>query len=53
MVGVILMVVGAIGAVSSLVFWNGPLSRNRKTVVREDPVAGRQTVIEDDRYSAL
>jgi hypothetical protein len=53
MVGVILMVVGAIGAVSSLVFWNGPLSRNRRTVVREDPVVGRQTVIEDDRYSAL
>ena len=52
MVGVILMVVGAIGALSSLVFWNGPLSRRRSTVVREDPVTGRQVVIEEDRYSA-
>ena len=52
MVGVILMVVGGIGALSSLVFWNGPLSRNRRTVIREDPAAGRQAVIEEDR-SAL
>jgi hypothetical protein len=52
MVGTILMVVGAVGALSSLVFWNGPLSRRRSTVVREDPVTGRQTVIEEDRYSA-
>ena len=52
MVGIILMVVGGIGALSSLVFWNGPLSRRRSTVVREDPVAGRQAVIEEDRYSA-
>ena len=53
MIGIILIVVGAIGALSSLVFWSGPLSRRRSTVVREDPVVGRQAVIEDDRYSAL
>jgi Domain of unknown function (DUF6458) len=53
MVGIILMVVGAIGALSSLVFWNGPLSRSRRTVVHEDPVVGRQAVVEEDRYSAL
>ena len=52
-VGIILMVVGAIGVFGSLVFWNGPLSRNRRTVVREDPVVGRQAVIEEDRTSAL
>jgi hypothetical protein len=50
MVGVILMVVGAIGALSSLVFWNGPLSRSRRTVVREDPITGRQAVVEEDRF---
>jgi hypothetical protein len=53
MVGVILMIVGALGALSSLVFWNGPLSRSRRTVVREDPIAGRETVIEEDRRSGL
>ena len=39
--GIILMVVGVIGALSSLFFWNGPLSRSRRTIVRDDPVAGR------------
>jgi hypothetical protein len=53
MVGVILMIVGSVGALSSLVFWNGALSRSRRTVVREDPVAGRQTVVEEDRHAAL
>ena len=54
MVGMILMVVGTIGALSSLVLWNGPLSRSRRTVTREDPISGRQaTIIEDDRYSAI
>ena len=53
MVGTILMAVGAIGALSSLVFWKGPLSRRRSTIVREQPVDGRQTVIEEDRYSAM
>ena len=53
MVGIILMVVGAIGVVSSLVFWNGPLSRNRRTVVREDPLVDRQAVIEEDRTSSF
>lgn len=51
MVGIILMVVGAVGALGSLVFWNGPLSRRRTTVVREDPATGRQ-VVEEDHYSA-
>jgi hypothetical protein len=51
--GIILIVVGAIGALSSLFLWNGPLSRSRRTVVREDPVAGRQSVVEEDRYSAV
>jgi uncharacterized protein DUF6458 len=53
MIGVILMVVGAFGALSSLVFWNGPLSRSRRTVTREDPISGRQSVVEEDRYSAI
>jgi hypothetical protein len=53
MVGLILMVVGAIGALGSLVFWNGPLSRERRTVIREDPAVGRQQVVEEDRYSAM
>lgn len=54
MVGVILMVVGAVGGLSSLVLWNGPFSRSRRTVTREDPITGRQaTIVEDDRYSAL
>ncbi|MGH2722002.1 MAG: DUF6458 family protein [Actinomycetota bacterium] len=54
MVGMILMVVGVIGALSSLVLWNGPLSRSRRTVTRVEPISGRQaTIIEEDRYSAL
>lgn len=53
MVGMILMIIGIIGAISSLLFWNGPLSRSRRTVVREDPVVGRQSIVEEDRYSAL
>jgi hypothetical protein len=54
MVGMILMIVGAIGALSSLVFWNGPLSRSRRTVTRDEPIAGRQsTIVEEDRYSAI
>ena len=52
-VGIILMFVGAIGVLSSLVFWNGPLGRSRRTVVREDPVTGRKAIIEEDRYSSL
>jgi hypothetical protein len=52
-VGVILMVVGVLGALSSLVLWNGPLSRSRRTVVREDPVTGTRSVIEEERQTAL
>jgi hypothetical protein len=51
-VGMILMVVGAVGALSSLVFWNGPMSRRRRTVVREVPVGG-QAVVEEDRITAV
>jgi hypothetical protein len=54
MAGIILMVVGALSAISSLAFWNGPLSPNRRTVVRDDPTTRRQTtVVEEDRYSGL
>jgi Domain of unknown function (DUF6458) len=38
-VGVILMIVGAIGLVASLVYWNswGGFGGRRRTVVEEDP----------------
>ena len=49
-IGVILMVVGAIGLVASLVMWGG-LSRPRTVVedsyVEEAPVSGRQAVRRD------
>lgn len=50
-IGTILMIVGAIGAIASLAFWNGPLSTSRRTVVSQDPVTGRRTAVEDDRYA--
>ncbi len=42
-IGVILMVVGAIGAVLSLIFWSswGGFHGNRDTVVVDDGVRGR------------
>lgn len=51
-VGLILMVVGAIGLFSSLVIFGGPNSwgARRRTVVRDDiadPIAGRRVVRED------
>jgi len=47
-IGVILMVVGAIGLLVSLLFWNtwGGF-RSRRTVV-DDGVTGRRTYVRDD-----
>ena len=49
-VGYILLVVGAVGALISLVFWSswGGAGARRRTVVDEGPVAGRRTVVQDD-----
>jgi len=49
-VGYILLVVGAIGALISLVFWSswGGVGGSRRTVVDEGPVARRRTVVEDE-----
>ena len=48
-VGIILLVVGAIGALVSLVFWSswGGVG-GRRTVIDERPSARRRTVVEDD-----
>ena len=47
-IGVILMVVGAIGLLVSLLFWNSWGGfRSRRTVV-EDVPAGRRTYVRDD-----
>ena len=48
-VGYILLVVGAVGALISLVFWSswgGP--GVRRTVVDDRPAGRRRTVVEDD-----
>jgi hypothetical protein len=51
MVGIILMVVGVLSALSSLVFWNGPLSRTRRAVAGDSPTTIRQTTtVEEERY---
>jgi hypothetical protein len=48
------MVVGALSAINPLVFWNGPVSCNRRTVVRYDPTTVvKTTVVEEDRYSGV
>ena len=49
-VGYILLVVGAVGALISLVFWSswGGVGGSRRTVVDEGPVARRRTVVEDE-----
>jgi beta-lactamase regulating signal transducer with metallopeptidase domain len=48
-VGIILLVVGAIGALISMIFWSswGGVGR-RRTVIDERPSARRRTVVEDD-----
>jgi sulfite exporter TauE/SafE len=52
-VGVILMIVGAIGLVISLLFWNswGGFGgyRRRSVEYREGPYAGDRTVVHDER----
>ena len=49
-VGYILLIVGAIGALLSLVFWSswGGVGGGRRTVVDEGPATRRRTVVEDD-----
>lgn len=49
-VGYILLVVGAVGALISLIFWSswGGVGGTRRTVVDEGPAARRRTVVEDD-----
>jgi Domain of unknown function (DUF6458) len=49
-VGYILLIVGAIGALISLVFWSswGGVGGSRRTVVEDGPVARRRTVVEDE-----
>lgn len=37
-VGIILMVVGAIGLLASMLFWNTPFRREERTVVRDREV---------------
>ncbi len=50
-VGVILMVVGAIGVVLSLLFWDSWGGWRRTTYVEDDPaVAPRRRVVRDERY---
>jgi hypothetical protein len=49
-VGYILLVVGAVGALISLVFWSswGGVGQGRRTVIDERPVARQRTVIQDE-----
>ena len=49
-VGYILLVVGAVGALISLVFWSswGGVAGSRRTVVDEGPAPRRRTVVEDE-----
>lgn len=49
-VGYILLVVGAIGALISLIFWSswGGVGGSRRTVVEEGPATRRRTVVEDE-----
>jgi len=49
-VGYILLVVGAVGALISLVFWSswGGVGGARRTVVEDGPATRRRTVVEDE-----
>jgi hypothetical protein len=49
-IGYILLVVGAVGALISLVFWSswGGVGGGRRTVIDEVPATRRRTVVEDD-----
>ncbi len=49
-VGYILLIVGAVGALISLIFWSswGGVGGRRRTMVDEGRVASRRTVVQDD-----
>jgi beta-lactamase regulating signal transducer with metallopeptidase domain len=49
-VGYILLVVGAVGALISLVFWSswGGVAGRRRTVVDEGPATRQRTVVQDE-----
>ena len=49
-VGYILLIVGAVGALISLIFWSswGGVGGRRRTMVDEGPVVSRRTVVQDD-----
>jgi beta-lactamase regulating signal transducer with metallopeptidase domain len=49
-VGYILLVVGAVGALISLVFWSswGGVAGSRRTVVEEAPAGRQRTVVHDE-----
>jgi Domain of unknown function (DUF6458) len=49
-IGWILLIVGAVGALISLVFWSswGGVGGGRRAVVDEGPATRRRTVVEDD-----
>ncbi len=49
-VGVILMVVGAIGVILSLIFWDSWGGWRRTTVEREPGTVVRRTTVRDDIY---
>lgn len=48
-IGYILMIVGFVGGLISLAFWSswGGVNR-RRTVVTDEPVAGRRAVVQDE-----
>jgi hypothetical protein len=49
-IGYILLVVGAVGALISLVFWSswGGVGGGRRTPVEDGPASRRRTVVEDE-----
>lgn len=48
-VGVILMIVGALGVILSMVFWDSWGGWHRRTII-DDPAYRRRTVVRDDVY---
>jgi hypothetical protein len=51
-IGIILMVVGAIGVLLSLLFWGswGGFGGHRREVVERDAAGGRRRVLEEERF---
>jgi Domain of unknown function (DUF6458) len=47
-VGVILMIVGAVGLVVSMIFWSSWGGWGRREVVEDRPVSRRETVVRED-----